>query len=681
MVLAALVGVSPACGDDSAGGNQAVVPPNAPQQPDADVEAPQPDAGPDIAEPPPPTGACDPIMASGCALPWPSNRYLRPDETRVTGFTLGIPSEALPTNNLGDPLKTDAYQRLDGYGVGSALLMLWPNLDASSLPDETRADASLAPDAAILLLRVTEGGLEPTPWWAELDAREDDPEKRALIVRPAVILEEQSRYIVAVRALTRLDGTPVPRSDAFDRLVSGDTIGDPELAGRQARFDDLLDRLEDHGVPRAALTLAWDFVTASSDALHGAMLSMRDQAFELVGPEGPELVIDEVDAYAQTDDGSGLPVDDRVAFRLRGHFEAPDFTLADEGPAGAVYTLRLDPQGTPVNQGTRVADLHILIPHAALEAPADLCLYGHGLLGHGDQTFMGHNQRIAADHNVIFAGTTLVGMSEDDIAAGAAAASDASNFPWLSDHLHQGLLHYVLLARALKWRLPTHPEIQARGIQIQPGADVFYSGISQGGIFGASVVALSPDLPRGHLGVPGSNYSLLLERSSDFAPFVAVIEVSYPQRVHQLIGIGLVQNLWEMTDPVSYYRHLQRAPFPDTPASHVLLAPARGDRQVAVVANDVVARSDLGIPALAGHSRPLQPAHEASFPRQGSGIVFYDFGHPDPPPGNQVPPPFSGELQAHGAPAQADHHNAQMMAFLRTGEIVDVCGGDGCTPD
>jgi hypothetical protein len=34
----------------------------------------------------------------------------------------------------------------------------------------------------------------------------------------------------------------------------------------------------------------------------------------------------------------------------------------------------------------------------------------------------------------------------------------------------------------------------------------------------------------------------------------------------------------------------------------------------------------------------------------------------------------------HEKPRRLDAHNQQMVTFFRTGQIIDVCGGDGCTP-
>ena len=70
---------------------------------------------------------------------------------------------------------------------------------------------------------------------------------------------------------------------------------------------------------------------------------------------------------------------------------------------------------------------------------------------------------------------------------------------------------------------------------------------------------------------------------------------------------------------------------------------------------------------------------ETPYPVTGSGLVMYDFGNPWPPPGNK--PPVDAVGDPHGKPRSLPEHNAQMLHFYRTGEIIDTCGGDGCTPN
>ena len=64
-------------------------------------------------------------------------------------------------------------------------------------------------------------------------------------------------------------------------------------------------------------------------------------------------------------------------------------------------------------------------------------------------------------------------------------------------------------------------------------SDLFFEGISQGGIMGGALTALSPDFTRGALNVNGMGYSTLLERSVDFDDYANIpndgLYPSYPK--------------------------------------------------------------------------------------------------------------------------------------------------------
>jgi hypothetical protein len=293
-------------------------------------------------------------------------------------------------------------------------------------------------------------------------------------------------------------------------------------------------------------------------------------------------------------------------------------------------------------------------------------------------------------------------MSEPEYSGAIQIVANFSLFPLIADRLHQGMLDWILLTRAMRERFATLDIAVQNNIQIDR-EQVYYSGISQGGIFGATFVATSPDVTRGHLGVPGHNYSILLHRSKDFDPFFAIMRATYPSPIDQAILLSAAQLLWDGTDPVSYYRRLSEDPFPGHPAQHILLAPAKGDYQVAVVQNEVVARSNLGVALMKNYDdeRTVWGIDETPYPHTGSGVVLYDFDDSWPEPGNRVPAGDYGNTcdgssdcpdgyrcsdgvcsrDPHGKPRYLDHHNQQMVHFLRTGTIIDVCGDDGCRPD
>jgi hypothetical protein len=415
-------------------------------------------------------------------------------------------------------------------------------------------------------------------------------------------------------------------------------------------------------------------VTASSDSLHGPMLHMRDKGFEIAGEQGPEIEFTKVEEHTEEEH-------DWWWLEIEGTFESPSFmTEKDiEGQPGPVINWGDD--GKPAQDGTHVQKFWLYVPHSARDgSDHGLIQYGHGLLGAGSQTGGSFNGKIANDHKFIFFGTSLAGMSDEDVPNAVFALGNLSGFPFMADRLHQGMLEYLLLARSMRERLPTHAEITDRSISVNSD-ELFYSGISQGGIFGGTYMALSTDVTYGHLGVPGNNYSTLLHRSVDFDPYFTIMNRSYTSPITQALALSTIQLLWAQTEPVSYLRHITAEPFPGNDPHYAIFAPAKGDYQVSVMTNEIAARSDIDIKLMANYGKDVALVDEEPYPYTGSGVVLYDFGNPWPEAGNR--PPAEDDLgDPHGKPRRQDHHNEQMIHFFRNGgEIIDVCGGDPCTPE
>ncbi len=573
---------------------------------------------------------------------------------------------------------------MDGYGVGTPIMTIFPNVDVAMLADEEHIDRSMADDSPTLLFEVSGTTLRRVPHWVELDLNESDATKKTLFMRPAVILKEATRYIVAFRNMRTTTGAAIAPSAAFVRLRDGMGATDPQLAPRQARFTEALGLLDAAGVTRSSLTLAWDFNTASSQALHGRMLAMRDDALQRVGAQGPAMVIDDVRTFLRADDGSGRPFDANIGLELGGYIEVPDYTIDRQYPGVPMATreLNLDAQGRPMAHGTTRVTFIVRVPHSAIGGePHGVVLYGHGLLGSNEEVRGDHLGRMASTHRFILVAASLAGMSEGDIGTVFTALNDMSYFRAVGQRLHQGIIQWVLLARAARERLGALEAMTSRNVRVNRD-ELFYSGNSQGGIFGGTFMAVSPDVTRGHLGVPGNNYATLLHRSHDFVAYFTVLRNVYADASDLATVLGYTQLQWDGTDPVSYMRHISAAPFANTPEHAVILGPAKGDYQVSVLTNEIAARTDIGIPLMANYDRQRMPygCTQAAYPRRGSGVVLFDFGNPWPAPGNR--PPASDPVgDPHERPRRSVPHQQQIANFFRTGEIIDVCGGDGCRPD
>src|SRR5439155_2041493 len=93
--------------------------------------------------------------------------------------------------------------------------------------------------------------------------------------------------------------------------------------------------------------------------------------------------------------------------------------------------------------------------------------------------------------------------------------------PSIPDRMQQAYLNFMYLGRLMihPSGFASDPNFQFGGTPVIDTTRLFYDGNSQGGILGGALTALAPDFNRAVLGVPGMNYSTLLQRSVDFEPY------------------------------------------------------------------------------------------------------------------------------------------------------------------
>jgi hypothetical protein len=262
--------------------------------------------------------------------------------------------------------------------------------------------------------------------------------------------------------------------------------------------------------------------------------------------------------------------------------------------------------------------------------------------------------------------------------------------------MQQGFLNQMFLGRAMihPQGLSSNPALQKNGQSVIDTRRLFFDGNSQGGIMGGALTALAPDFDRAVLGVPGMNYSTLLQRSVDFDEFATIIYGGYPNQLERQLWLSQIQLLWDRGESNGYARHITSRPLPNTPTHNVLLHVAFGDHQVADLTPLIMARTfgapirkpvlDPGRSAL---SNPWYGLKRLKLPNTGSGMVWWDVGPeravgtavegtPAPPTGN-VPPRLGRD--PHGAPRGEVSARVQKSEFLKLrGRIVEVCGSKPC---
>ena len=663
-IIVSLALVTAACsGDsDSSGADAAEDPAVAPTEfagtIDLDVESP---------------GRCE-VVGEICALPFPSDALTVEDPGSETGRRVSLDPLSMPANVEGVHIDVSRQNRNDGFSPGSAALVHLPGLDPadSNLPPVTDLARSLDDDSGSVVIDATAG--ERWPHWAELDANAPTDRRRGLFLRPGVNYPDGHRIVIGLRNLVDADGAPIEPTDAFRAYRDRLETDVPEVESRRPAMEQVFDDLEAAGVARDELTIAWDFTVISTESLTGPLLHMRDDAFDQLGDAAPAFTVDEV-----TED---VDNDRRV---ITGTFEIPLY-LADDGAPGTSLNLIVDPD-LPEPNGIWTAPFSCQITGAtSADDPGAGVVYGYGLLGTHRQTTSAGPTLLAENHNYVVCGTDLIGMAEEDVPNAITTLQDVSNFPTLADRLLQGHLNHLFLGRLLKHAdgLAADPAFQTEdGGRLVDTDELYYYGISQGGIMGPVSTAVSLDWDKGVFGVAGVNYSTLLNRSIDFDIYQAILDPAYPDKLDQALGILVAQMLWDRGEGNGYANHYTD-PLPGVAEKTALVQGALGDHQVANVATEVMARS-MGASVLTPAVAPDRtndvepffgiPAIESS-PHLGSAVVMFDSGAPLPPTTNTAPRDGDDPHEdVRRVPVAYD----QIAAFFQPdGGIIDTCGGVPC---
>jgi len=622
-------------------------------------------------------GTCDPQAAGACEVPFPNNWFARVDKKSNTGVRLNYTRKTLPKTVNGDQITPSALNRNDGFSPGSILTTLAPNVDLtkSGLAPITDIGSSLDAGAPAVIVDMATGAVRP--YWAELDSRTTDPTQQALLIHPASNLEPGHTYAVGLRNLVDADGTALQPSSAFAKLRGKALPKKSPLHNRQSQLTPVFQALAHAGVQKSSLYQAWGFTVASNANLVSDVITMRNQSFAKLGAKGsPAITVTSV-----TDDK-----DAQIARLVKGTVRVPNYlSSANAAPGGHLVRGKNDLPKKPAANHYTDADFECVIPQAALTTPGSPSLYGHGLLGTPNEVTAGNVEAMANEHDFVFCATSWIGIASPDASYDASALSNPKLFPNVIDRMKQSLLNAMFVGRAL-----ASPNGMAKlsAFQGDDGTSLIdttqrlvYDGNSQGGIMGGALVAVSPDIHYGVLGVPGMNYSVLLDRSADFGIFGGILQSMYTSRLDQQLTLSLIQILWDRAEMDGYASYLKQQP-----QKRVLMDVAYGDHQVATITAETEART-IGAkispnPVAPGRSPDVVPYWGIptipSYPYQGSAIVIWDSGSPTPPLTNN--PPTAGH-DPHEDPRASAAARTQKAEFLRNGDVIDVCNGGPCTDD
>jgi hypothetical protein len=635
--------------------------------------------------------ACDPLDASHCLYPWPSNAYTKKDSSTDTGLRLDLKASQTPRNTAGKAVDPTEQNRNDGFSPGTAIVTRVPGLDTPEAFRRTGAvpitDMARAFDKRQPVVLIDTRTHKRHLIWSEIDSNPASRRDVTLMIRPGRNLEEGTRYVVALRRLKDAKGRTLEPRRAFR--------AQRDAKRPNARFRRIFQDLKRAKIARKDLYLAWDFTVASERNLTERVLQIRDDAFRQLGdtnladlrPDGrsPAVTIDEVRDLTVDEDPN-------IARKVRGTVTVPCYLDQPGCPPGSGFRYADARSTTPIAipGNTIQAEFVCNIPRVAFERPARPGIYGHGLLGKPTEIDQIQLRRMSQEHDFVFCATAWKGMANEDIVHVAGLLNDLSRFSTVPDRLQQGFVDALYLGRAM---------IRPDGLSAQsafqtpdgrpvldtaPGR-LYYDGNSQGGIMGGALAAVAPDYDRAALGVPGMNFSTLLRRSVDFNTYAQILYKAYPNELERPILLGLMQLVWDRGEANGYANHMTTDPLANTPRHQVLMQVAFGDHQVANVSADVEARTTGAAtpnpPVAAGRFPDVTPLFGipriGAYPYDGSAIVYWDSGTPTPPTTN-VPPPAGKD--PHETPRNDARAREQKSAFLQIGgKVIDVCGGAPCT--
>ena len=618
---------------------------------------------------------CNPLgYGDHCAVPWPSSVYEVADASTTTGRRLALPAGALPVNFDGKHVDPTMWNLADGFSPSAPMLVAFPH--GAAVPTGATVenfDPSLAADSPTVLLDLTTG--QRVAHFAELDTQAaGTPGSQALFIRPAMRLIGGHHYAVAITTRVKAgDGSDLPISPGFAALRDGASTDNKRLEALRKDFGSVLDALETAGVARTDLVLAWDFTVASDDYLHREMIAARDRALAAV--QNHPL------AYTLATDQAPDPRDAQIGRYVTGKVDAPLFLTTPSFGVPDTTTVR-DGNGLPVVQGFYQIPFAAIVPACAYTSPTPvpMILYGHGLLGDATEVDCCGVPPVAEDLCMVVAGTDLRGMSQNDTAAVAAALNDASKADGVFEVLEQGLANYVVLDQAMRTTFAQTLFVDAANNN-RPLVDptrVYYWGLSQGGIFGASVMAYDPMIARGVVGSGGAAYSFLLDRSLDWPQYRMILNSAYPDALDDELLINLMQMRWDKTEPAGIANTVLDGTATGVPPKQLLMQIALGDEEVSDFAAYWEARTMNAPMITPSATTPWGLTAQPTPLPSGSALAVYDCGAP-PLPLTNTPPPktacaAANRSELHDLPAHVAAGRRQMATFYATGQIVDECG-------
>lgn len=587
-----------------------------------------------------------PLLAA-CAAPGPARPALAvfPTPDLVVDGHLALPND-LPSALTPVPVERLAWRT--GFSpVQTAVFRLDVVVDPTSLPG---LDGP-AFGGAVQVWDLTEG--VEVGAFAEVDAWPDPEAPPPLLVRPLRPVPAGHEVAVVLTSRVRTEGGgALERPDWFAALADGHPAEGQEHLAAPVRT--LLDALDEAGVDDVVLATGWPVGDGTAP--------LRAMVDDLPVPPSWRF-------YATDDADLGDLVPPHTWRQAQGYLTTRTWLVDD-------VTFDLGPDGVPTPQGDDEATLLVHLPASVKDAPdgsAPVWIFGHGIFSSpsrylSDPDDPSHVLELADRAGAIVVATAWRGLTTGDFSVPVIVGSDFGRFPELTDKLAQGVANTAALVKLVReGGLLSDPVFAGKA---DPDT-IRYYGISLGGIEGATLLALVPEVPHAVLHVGGGAWSTMLERSQNWTVFEdLLVENGLDDPRDRQVLYSLSQLFWDAADPTSYVEELR-----DRSA---LWQIALGDDQVPNLASWMVVRG-----AGAKLVRPTVDVvglDAVDAPASGPAIAVFDPQEGNPDADNRPAP----DTTSHDVPRRWEGTTRQTLRFLDAedpGVVEPACGPDTlCTP-
>ncbi len=575
--------------------------------------------------------ACTPVEESSAESPVGALGLGRnnpfPSVELVSDGAVALQAGDLPVAAEGQDWDFTLFNLRAGFSV------VQPSIASFESPvdeDSVGGEAEIGIDGSVQMVDLDSGA--PIPCFAELDAADDAIASgdRTLIVRPMMAMTPGHTVAVVVTSKVTSGGAPL------------------DLPAPEGHYADLHAQLADLGYDD--VSVAWDFPVGDGRALLDGVLAA-------VPVPGAHI-------FSRTwTSGDDAPPPEGVWKQLEGSFTTANW-LVDE------THVELDASGAAVAQGTREAYLWVTIPESVRDSEpgtVPVLIFGHGIMSEPDDYLGGDDTegvRALADAlGAVVIATKWTGLTSDDRLHALEVAADFARFHEVPEMLVQGVADTSALVKYVAEGSLLQDEALAG---LADPTQIYYYGISLGGIEGSVMFANQSAIPRGVFHVGGAAWATMLERSAQWPPFDIVASREYPDPWDRQLLYAATQVLWDPVDPAA---HADRMVERD-----MIWQESMGDEQVPNLTTELLMRSVGGTLATPSVTTPYGIV-PAAMTTTAPTMVQYDpeVGYPEPV---NRPGASSG---AHSIPRSWPGCIQQSAHFLETGEVAHYCGEAACS--